>query len=270
MSQKERNRENQRRWYAKNKEWAKECRRRYYSENSERCKESLLRHRDKKQKKIWEHKEAIGCSRCGYTKHGAALDWHHVNDDKEERLTAGNYFSVVGKSERAKCILLCANCHREEHATERTRAMKTPREIQLEAEVEELKRINHILQTPDGLSAAHPAPILQVALDTETLKLLCNVKIKRKIDGIEYFGVTRSDEGRYPQQYELSMWVSSTAIRSEADAIHALEELNRNIQDHLLGALLEPSIKSSHNPYPAIEKVVEILNSPNKLNAKEI
>jgi hypothetical protein len=64
------------------------------------------------------------CTRCGYNKSIYALDFHHPGKDKEN--TVSNLLTLaVGKksehmalalAEAAKCILLCANCHREVHA----------------------------------------------------------------------------------------------------------------------------------------------------------
>ena len=78
-------------------------------------RKSYVRYREKQRQKLWVHKEKIGCQICGYRKHGSALDWHHPGGDKERRLTVHSYFTPLGKAERRKCILLCANCHRVEH-----------------------------------------------------------------------------------------------------------------------------------------------------------
>lgn len=58
------------------------------------------------------------CEVCGYNKSMAALDFHH-RDPKEKdfgiataRVTA---FSDKVRKELDKCVLLCSNCHREEH-----------------------------------------------------------------------------------------------------------------------------------------------------------
>jgi 5-methylcytosine-specific restriction endonuclease McrA len=48
------------------------------------------------------------CARCGYDLCIAALDFHHV-----EPKSKGEY--TVTKTEAEKCVLLCANCHREHH-----------------------------------------------------------------------------------------------------------------------------------------------------------
>ena len=67
----------------------------------------------------------LKCSVCGYDKSSAALDFHHVNPaDKESTvhklMGQGNKpdeMSVARlKREVGKCIVLCANCHREHHS----------------------------------------------------------------------------------------------------------------------------------------------------------
>jgi 5-methylcytosine-specific restriction endonuclease McrA len=59
------------------------------------------------------------CMICGYSKYKGALDFHHLDPSKK------NFgISVRGltrswdkiKAELDKCILVCANCHRELHA----------------------------------------------------------------------------------------------------------------------------------------------------------
>lgn len=59
------------------------------------------------------------CVICGYDKCARALDAHHVNeDDKEFSLSSKGLTRSIEKTliEANKCLLLCANCHREYHA----------------------------------------------------------------------------------------------------------------------------------------------------------
>ena len=65
-------------------------------------------------------KEIFGkleCNKCGYDKCFAALDFHHVDDStKEFNPSKLRYYAeAVIKEELGKCIILCANCHREHH-----------------------------------------------------------------------------------------------------------------------------------------------------------
>jgi predicted HNH restriction endonuclease len=56
------------------------------------------------------------CSICGYDKCSAALDFHHLNPlEKESKNDLRNLSWDRLKIELDKCILVCANCHREIH-----------------------------------------------------------------------------------------------------------------------------------------------------------
>ena len=60
------------------------------------------------------------CSNCGYNKCAAALDFHHLDPNQKDfeisRVKNKTITNIV-KQELDKCIVLCANCHREVHAT---------------------------------------------------------------------------------------------------------------------------------------------------------
>lgn len=57
-----------------------------------------------------------GCVRCGYNKCAAALDFHHLDPTtKLKRFDCPSIKSQSFQEEAAKCILLCSNCHKEEH-----------------------------------------------------------------------------------------------------------------------------------------------------------
>ena len=58
------------------------------------------------------------CVLCGYNKCIQALEFHHINSkDKEFGISAKGYTRSWEKvkNELKKCILVCANCHREAH-----------------------------------------------------------------------------------------------------------------------------------------------------------
>jgi hypothetical protein len=65
--------------------------------------------------------EQVGarCQRCGYDRNLAALTWHHR--DPKEKLFELDLRNLSNRrrdaidAEVAKCTLLCANCHAEEH-----------------------------------------------------------------------------------------------------------------------------------------------------------
>jgi hypothetical protein len=85
-----------------------------------RCLSSLSCYRTKIRKiKILE---LMGgkCSLCGYNNNLTALEFHHVNSKEKEfvytKLRKLKWETVV--KELKKCILVCANCHREIHYPE--------------------------------------------------------------------------------------------------------------------------------------------------------
>ena len=59
------------------------------------------------------------CSKCGYNNNIVALDFHHLDPTEKEAGLAsmGRALNNKVKKELDKCIVLCANCHREEHDT---------------------------------------------------------------------------------------------------------------------------------------------------------
>lgn len=60
------------------------------------------------------------CSVCGYNKNYAALHFHHLRDKsfRSDSRNIGNRKMESLLQELDKCVLLCANCHAEEHNPE--------------------------------------------------------------------------------------------------------------------------------------------------------
>ena len=57
------------------------------------------------------------CQICGYNKCMNALEFHHLNPQEKDFTISGGTKSFESlKPEIDKCILVCANCHREIHA----------------------------------------------------------------------------------------------------------------------------------------------------------
>ena len=89
--------------------WCKECHRIFGVTLGRIRKKRLVEHLGGK------------CKLCGYDRCPAALDFHHINpEEKEFRLSGSKMrckFETLVK-EAEKCMLLCANCHRELHYNE--------------------------------------------------------------------------------------------------------------------------------------------------------
>jgi len=70
------------------------------------------------------------CQLCGYSRCVEALEFHHLKDAKKDfGISDKGYTRSWSKirEELDKCMLLCANCHREVHA-----GLQLPREIVVE------------------------------------------------------------------------------------------------------------------------------------------
>lgn len=72
--------------------------------------------------KMEEKKKAVeykggSCIKCGYNKCLTALEFHHVIPEEKDNYNSHWTFER-NKNELDKCILVCANCHREIHAKE--------------------------------------------------------------------------------------------------------------------------------------------------------
>ena len=81
-----------------------------------KLKSNVMVHRKRTKLKLVEYKGGC-CETCGYNKCVEALEFHHIDETTKEFPLSGSTKSLVRqKAEADKCIMLCANCHRELHA----------------------------------------------------------------------------------------------------------------------------------------------------------
>jgi hypothetical protein len=88
------------------------------------------------------------CQVCGYDKCITALEFHHINPEEKEMSFNGkdNCSWDKTREELKKCILLCANCHREAHMGLIDSALLTPSFVE-----ERAKEIDSLVQeTKEG------------------------------------------------------------------------------------------------------------------------
>lgn len=80
---------------------------------------SLQQERAWKRKKVLVEKLGGACQICGYSRNLAALEFHHVDPSGKsmnlDSRSLSNSSMVRILAELNKCVLLCANCHREVH-----------------------------------------------------------------------------------------------------------------------------------------------------------
>lgn len=92
---------------------------RTYADRAEYLKRAVTLRRRRLKELLVEYRGGK-CIICGYNKCVWALDLHHIDDSTKEF-----GLSVRGltrsweklKQEADKCVLVCANCHREIHAS---------------------------------------------------------------------------------------------------------------------------------------------------------
>lgn len=91
-------------------------------EESERNSRNYQRVKNRRQatkEKAIEYKGGK-CQKCGYNKCSWVFDFHHLDKNKKD-FTLSSYLTLSWekiKKELDKCIMVCANCHREIHYEE--------------------------------------------------------------------------------------------------------------------------------------------------------
>lgn len=87
---------------------------------SDKCKNKYyVDKRRKKLKQLAVDYKGGACESCGYNKCSTALDFHHLDPLQKDFgiSSSGTTKSwITIKEELDKCIMLCANCHRELHS----------------------------------------------------------------------------------------------------------------------------------------------------------
>lgn len=84
-----------------------------------KCASLAVSNRRRKIKQLAIDYKGGKCEKCGYNKYVGALDFHHLDPNKKgfgigNRGHCNSWDKV--KVELDKCILVCANCHREIHS----------------------------------------------------------------------------------------------------------------------------------------------------------
>ena len=100
--------------------WCRECQLEYYRQPKHKAyhKEYTARRRRENRDWLRELKEGLECEVCGES-HRACLDFHHRDPAAKlfclAQTTCRSRKQII--DEIAKCVVLCANCHRKLHYT---------------------------------------------------------------------------------------------------------------------------------------------------------
>ncbi len=91
---------------------------RTYADRAEYMRKAVKKRREKLRMMARDYKGGQ-CMLCGYKRYPGALDFHHLDSKKKEfgisvRGLTRSWEKI--KAEIEKCVLVCANCHREIHA----------------------------------------------------------------------------------------------------------------------------------------------------------
>lgn len=80
-------------------------------------REAVTRNRVKAKQKAVDYKGGK-CFNCGYSKCNDALEFHHIDGNTKEFGISDGQTRKWERVEKEldKCVLVCANCHREIHA----------------------------------------------------------------------------------------------------------------------------------------------------------
>lgn len=91
---------------------------RKYADRAEYLKKAVTLRRQKIRRMLVEYKGGM-CTLCGYSQCIDALDLHHKDANQKDFGISSSGLTrswEKNKAEADKCVLLCANCHREIHA----------------------------------------------------------------------------------------------------------------------------------------------------------
>ncbi|MBN2585598.1 HNH endonuclease [Patescibacteria group bacterium] len=103
---------------------------RRYADRAESIKRAVAKRRKRIKELVIEYKGGK-CIICGYSKCPAVLELHHLDEATKKFGLGMNGLTRSWertRQEADKCILVCANCHREIHAG----IVQLPREIGVE------------------------------------------------------------------------------------------------------------------------------------------
>ncbi len=102
---------------------------RRYKDRREYLIDAVQKRRKKVREMAIKYKGAK-CSKCGYDRCYEALEFHHLNSNRKDFGISDKGYTrswAKIKEELDKCVLLCANCHREIHL-----GLQLPRETVVE------------------------------------------------------------------------------------------------------------------------------------------
>jgi len=106
----------------KRKAYQKKYQKKWYLKNKEHVIKRQKEKRHEIKEMIIKYKEVHPCILCGENRH-YVLDFHHPNKEEKDKsisyMARKCYSMGAVINEIEKCIIFCANCHRELHYRQR-------------------------------------------------------------------------------------------------------------------------------------------------------
>lgn len=140
-----------------------------------RCKKCYIHYgnekRRKKKEELVKYKGGK-CEICGYDRCIEALEFHHIDPNEKEFELSNTRISrslEELKKEADKCLLLCANCHRELHANEEKKKFDSEKkkyEVRKKPAISKIDKSKAILLLSSGKTQKDIAKELGVSLST--------------------------------------------------------------------------------------------------------
>jgi hypothetical protein len=175
-----------------------------------KCRMDAVSRKRKKLKKDLVEYKGGKCEKCGYNKCVAAMDFHH-KDPKEKNFGLsgnGNTQSWEKLTKEAdKCLLLCANCHRELHEE-----LNGYIDIRTDIRKQTYKTIHEESSTSRKKAAKKHTKCLVCGIDTYNDKYCsdkCCKLAKRKID--------RPDKEKLIELLKINNWTQTAKIFGVSD-----------------------------------------------------
>lgn len=99
-----------------------EYRKEHYERNKKKVRQQVYERRSDLREWLKDLKKDLKCSQCGED-HIACLDFHHLDPTEKDLSIAEapsrGWSQTRALEEMKKCVVLCSNCHRKLHWSER-------------------------------------------------------------------------------------------------------------------------------------------------------
>lgn len=149
------------------------------------------------------------CNICGYSGLNSVLEFHHIDPkEKQYGVAAGGNCHDLKKDlkEVKKCILVCANCHREIHAGKYDQIFLREKQIFLEDQAEKLLKAKEQLNTKTQYFCLNCGKQI-TKYSKSGLCVDCSHKAKRKTVKTIQYKETKKQQDNRPNREELKILI---------------------------------------------------------------